>query len=304
MENYDVIIIGGGPAGLSAAIYAIRGGCSVMLLEGGMIGGQSSLTNDLSNYPGIKRTTGAELALTMQSQAEELGLNVCYEFAEKVDLKNKEITTKNSHFKSNCIILCMGAKPRKLNVKGEDEFLNAGVHYCASCDGAFYRGKDVVVIGGANSAVEEAIYLANICNGVKLITHSDRLKCQPYFLSTVEKLQQSNKLEIMYNVDVQEILGDNVVKQIVVKRDKKLEKIATNGVFVAIGRVPDNHLINGQIELSKSGFIKTDENMKTSIDGVFAAGDIRVKEVRQVITASADGAIAGTMASQYINERR
>jgi len=304
LKHYDVVIVGGGPAGLTTAIYALRGGCSVLLIEGGMIGGQSSLTTDLSNYPGIKQITGVELALKMHEQANDLGLETLYQFVEQLDLKNKKIYTKKSQISATCIVLCMGAKPKKLNVEGEDKFLSKGVHYCASCDGAFYRDKAVVVVGGANSAVEEAIYLANICKNVKLITHSGQLKCQKYFLSTLDKLVKDGKIEIFYNTDVVKINGENCVENIEIKSDNNIKKIAINGVFVAIGRVPDNSVVKGQVKLDKFGFIKADENMRTSEEGIFVAGDIRVKDVRQVITACADGAIAGTMASNYVNERR
>ena len=173
-----------------------------------------------------------------------------------------------------------------------------------SCDGAFYKDRDVIVIGGGNSAVEEAIYLANVCKTVKLITHSEKLKCQPYFLETLEKLIDGGKISVIYNAEAKEIIGDSVVNGVEFLIDDNVEKIPTNGVFVSIGRVPDNHLIKGQLKLTKDGFVKADNNMKTNIEGVFVAGDIREKELRQVITACADGAIAGTMTSQYVYERR
>lgn len=304
MKKYNVIVIGGGPAGLTTSIYALRGGCSVAMFEGNMLGGQCALSNDISNYPGFEKITGAELAITMHSQAEKLGLVSVYDKVEKVDLKNKRVLTKNSQFSADCIVLCMGAKSRKLNIENEDALTGKGVHYCATCDGAFYRGEEVLVIGGGNSAVEDAIYLCGLCKKVTLITHSDKLKCQDYFLKTLDSLKKAKKLEIRYNLETTEIINDSGFKGIIVKNGKKTEQILAKGMFVAIGRVADNDLIKEQIEINPWGFVKANENMHTSVEGVYVAGDLREKELRQIITACADGAIAGNECSKYLNERR
>lgn len=304
MNRYDVIVIGGGPAGLTTSIYALRSGCSVVMFEGDMLGGQCALSNEISNYPGFEKISGAELALTMHSQAEKLGLVSKYDRVESVDLKNKKITTKNGDYLAKCIVLCMGAKARKLNVVNEDKLTGNGVHYCATCDGAFYRNEEVLVIGGGNSAVEEAIYLSGICKKVTLLTHSERLKCQDYFLDTLKELVKSKKLDIRYNLETTEIVDNNGFDGIVVKSGNKTEKIKAKAVFVAIGRIPDNHLIKDQIELNNWGFVKSNERMQTSVNGVYVAGDLREKELRQIITACADGAIAGSECSKFLNERR
>jgi len=304
LKKFDVIVIGGGPAGLTTSIYALRGGCKVAMFEGNMLGGQCSLSNDISNYPGFEKITGAELAMTMHSQAEKLGLTSFYDMVEKVDLKNKEVFTKDSQFCADCIVLCMGAKARKLNVKNEDQLTGKGVHYCATCDGAFYKGQEVLVIGGGNSAVEDAIYLCGLCKKVTLITHSAQLKCQDYFLKTLEKLIKSKKLEVRYNLETTEIINNNGFNGIIVKNSNKFEKIEAKGMFVAIGRVADNDLIKDQLELNPWGFVKANDNMHTSIEGVYVAGDLREKELRQIITACADGAIAGNECSKYLNGRR
>lgn len=304
MKKYDVVVIGGGPAGLTASIYALRGGCSVAMFEGNMLGGQCALSNDVSNYPGFEKISGAELAMTMHNQAEKLGLVSIYETVEKVDLKKKHIFTKNSQFSAECIVLCMGAKARKLNVKNEDELTGKGVHYCATCDGAFYRDEEVLVIGGGNSAVEDAIYLCGLCKKVILITHSEKLKCQDYFLKTLNSLKKAKKLDIRYNLETTEIIDEGGFKGIVVKNGNKSEKILAKGMFVAIGRIADNDLVKDQVELNPWGFVKARDNMQTSIKGVYVAGDLREKDLRQIITACADGAIAGNECSKYLNERR
>jgi len=304
LKEFDVIIVGGGPAGLTTAIYALRGGCKVALFEGNMLGGQSSLSNDVSNYPGFKQITGAELAIKMHEQAEALGLTTIYDSVEKIDLKNKEIFTKTSQFKAKCIVLCMGAKARKLNLENEDKFLGNGVHYCATCDGAFYKGQNVAVVGGGNSAVEESIYLCSICHHVDMLVRSDKLKCQEYFMEQLDKLIKQKKLTIHFNTVVSEIVGKDSIEALKINKNGKNLTCKVNALFVSIGRIADNELIKNQIELNDYGFVKANDKMQTSVDGVFVAGDLREKDLRQIITACADGAIAGNQVSQYINERR
>lgn len=302
MDKYDVIVVGGGPAGLTTSIYALRSGCSVLMFEGNMIGGQCSLSNDISNYPGFEKITGAELAMVMHSQAEKLGLHTRYDVVENIDLKKKIISTKDSQFSANCIVLCMGAKARKLNLKNEEELTGKGVHYCATCDGAFYKNKKVIVIGGGNTAAEDAIYLCGICSEVEMITHSDKLKCQDYFIETLEKLKSSGKLTIHYNAETTEIINDNGFKGIVVNKPSGTETINAEAMFIAIGRIADNHLIKGQIKLTDKGFVVADDKMQTSLSGVYVAGDLRDKHLRQIITACADGAVAGSECGQYIKK--
>ena len=213
MKHYDVIVIGGGPAGLTASIYALRSGCSVLLIEGEVLGGQMSKTHKIENYPGVTNLSGLELGMQMHTQAENLGLVTEYDFVTNVDLKNKVVSTNLSQFSATCIILSMGAKPKKLGLKSEEKFLSQGVHYCATCDGNFYKGKDVVVVGGGNTAVENAIYLSNICNSVTMVVRSE-LKCQDIFLSTIQKLEKSGKLAILYKEKIAEIVGEEKVEGI------------------------------------------------------------------------------------------
>ena len=297
MKKYDLIIIGGGVAGLTSAIYALRGGLKVLLIEKYMIGGQSVNANEITNYPGFVSISGAELGLTIHKQAELLGLETEYDEVISVDLKNKIISTKSSQFKSLCIVLSMGAKSRKLNLKNEDNFTGRGVHYCATCDGNFYKNKNVVVVGGGNTAIEESIYLSNICKKVTLVCRKPILSGQKLL---VDKLEKNRKVEIIYNQEVKDLIVDNVLKGVKLTNN---QVINTDAIFIAIGRDPNTELINNQLKLN-NGYIVADENMHTDIEGVFVAGDVRVKNLRQLATAIGDGAIAGTEASKYVNERR
>lgn len=299
MKHYDVIVVGGGPAGLTASIYALRGGCSVLLIEGGMFGGQIVNAHKVANYPGVADISGAELGLNMFSQAEKLGLNVEYDFVEKIDLKNKQIFTKNSQFSATCIILSMGAKPKKLNLKNEEKFTGNGVHYCATCDGGFYQDKNVVVVGGGNSAVEDAIYLSSICKKITLIARAD-LRCDDISLGIIQKLEKSGKIEVLRNSQISEIVATEKVEAVIVNG----KRIEADALFVAVGHEPNSELVAGQLKMTNDGFVESDEYMHTSVDGVFVAGDLREKTLRQLTIATADGTIAGNEASTYVNKRR
>ena len=306
MKHYDVIVVGGGPAGLTASIYALRSGRSVLMIEGNVIGGQSSASFEIANYPGIELITGIDLAMKMHAQADKLGLVTEYDTVEKIDCVNKLISTKSSDFKAGCIILAMGAKPRKLNLENEESLTGQGVHYCATCDGSFYKDKKVIVVGGGNTAVEDAIYLANICSEVTMVVRSEKLRSDDVFKERLNSLQSQGKLKIFFNTRLSEIITNNQ-QQIVgakVSANGKEEKVAIDGVFIAIGREPDVGLIKDQIVLNEKGYIVANEKMHTNIEGVFVAGDVREKDVRQIITACADGAIAGVEANHYLNCKR
>ena len=304
-NTYDVIVLGCGPAGLTAAIYALRSGCSVLLVESNMIGGQATLTYEIKNYPGFEEISGMELAMKMHEQAEKLGAETTYGEIEKVDLENKEITLNGEIFSATSIVLCMGASARKLGVKNEKELTGRGVAYCAICDGAFFRDKKVVLVGGGNTAVEDAIYLSNICSSVTVVNNLDDFTCQKVLKDQFEKVATEKELKALQGSIVKEIKGNDVVEGVVVADRNGVETvIGCDGVFVAIGRVPDTSLVQGQIETNKNGYIIADENMHTSVEGVFVAGDVRVKNLRQIITACGDGAIAGTEASTYVNHKR
>lgn len=299
-EKYDVVIIGGGPAGLTSAIYALRGGLSVALIENNIPGGQVNYSYEVVNYPGFDKISGSDLAMRMLSQAENLGLKVIYENIEQLNLKEKKIITNSSQILASCIILAMGSKARKLNIPGEEKFAGNGVHYCAVCDGGFYKNRTVAMIGGGDSAVEESLYLSNICKKVYVVHKKNDLACQPYLK---EKLLKCKNVEIIANAISQEIVGEEQVVALKYSVMQKVKKLSIDGVFVAIGHEANNDLVRGQIELSNKGYIVSDESMHTSVNGVFVAGDVREKPLRQIITACADGAIAGNEAIKYINKR-
>ena len=296
MEKFDIIIIGAGPAGLTASIYSVRAGKKVLVLAGDMIGGQASLSSVVENYPGFEKITGVELAMKMYSQASNLGATIVYEKAINIKYDNKifEVATPSSTFFAHNIILSMGAKARHLGIPAEEKFVGRGVGYCAICDGGLYKGKDVVIVGGGDSAVEDTIYLSNLVNKVTMIVRKGELKCQHYLFEELMRAKEKGNIEIVYNANVVDILGDNVVSS--VKLDNG-QTISCQGVFIAIGRIPDTDLVKDLVELDK-GYIVCNENMQTSHPHIFACGDVRKKEVRQIITACADGAVAATFASK------
>ncbi len=304
---YDLAIIGGGPAGLTAAVYALRSGLKTVLIEKMMVGGQASLTQEIKNFPGFASITGMELGMKMHEQAESIGLETVYGDVTLVDFKqkNKKVVTTEGDIFARTIILAMGAKARKLGVANEDKFLGAGLAYCAVCDGSFYRDKDVVVVGGGNTAIEDAIYLSKICNSVTIVNNMPSFTCQQILQEELEEEIKKNKIMVYHNSAVKELKGSNRVEEISFINLKtnhvKTQKVA--GVFVAIGRIPESDLVKSIIDCDKHGYIIADENMHTNIDGVFVAGDIRVKNLRQVVTACADGAIAAVEANAHLSKK-
>ena len=253
MEKFDTIIIGAGPAGLTASIYSVRAGKKVLVLAGDMIGGQASLSSVVENYPGFEKITGVELAMKMYSQASNLGATIVYEKAINIKYDNKifEVATPSSTFFAHNIILSMGAKARHLGIPAEEKFVGRGVGYCAICDGGLYKGKDVVIVGGGDSAVEDTIYLSNLVNKVTMIVRKGELKCQHYLFEELMRAKEKGNIEIVYNANVVDILGDNVVSS--VKLDNG-QTISCQGVFIAIGRIPDTDLVKDLVELDK-GYI-------------------------------------------------
>lgn len=299
MKKYDVIIIGGGPAGLTASIYALRGNLSVLMFEANMIGGQISQGWDIENYPGFEKISGVDLALKMQAQAEKLGLKIEYERVENIDLQNKQITASNGVYKANCIVLCNGVSPKRLMIDGEREYLGRGVSYCGVCDGALYKGKKVVVVGRGNSAIEEVLNLVGIAGHLTLINKDDRIKCDGTLLKKYNQIK--DKITVFEYAKVNKVLGDAKVTGLEITVRNGVQNIDCDGLFISIGRVPDTEILDGQINLDDSGYILADENMQTSVNGVFVAGDVRAKQVKQVATAVGDGCIAGVNAIKYVN---
>ena len=302
--NFDTIILGGGPAGLSAGIYSSRGAVSTAIIDINMFGGQPSNYLELENYPGAKLMGGYDLMEKFEEHADMFGVQKFpMQEIKSVDLKNKKIITNDYEFSTSAIIIATGAQPTKLNVKGEKEFVGRGVSYCAVCDGAFYKNKTVVVVGGGNAAVEEAMYLTKFADKVYLIHRRNELRADKI---VQERAFKNEKLEFIWDSVVKEIQGDNLVSSVVLENVKtgEITNLKTNGVFPYIGMTPNVELFSGQLEQDAYGFIFTDETMKTSIDGVFAVGDVRKTPLRQVITAASDGAIGAVYAVKYIEQKQ
>lgn len=301
---YDVIIIGGGPAGFSSALYASRGKLNTLLIEREFSGGQMATTNEMENYPGFEDPiSGPDLARRMENQAKRFGTKVVNEGVIDVELNQiiKTVKTRESIYQSKTVILCMGAYPRELGVPNEKELRGSGVSFCATCDGAFFKGMEVAVVGGGNTAAQDALFLTRFCNRVLLIHRRDNLKATKVIQDAV---LSNKKIELIWNSTVKEIIGGSKVTGIRIKNVKTGEEkqVAINGVFVAIGNIPNTGLVKSKIETNEAGYIITDDNMQTNIFGVYAAGDIREKPLRQVITAASDGAVAAYMAEIYIRE--
>ena len=300
--NFDVVILGGGPAGFSAALYAARGAASTAIVDISMLGGQPSNYLELENYPGFSKIGGFELMEKFEEHADTFGVQKFpMQEIESVDLVSspKVIKTKEAEFIAKSVIIATGAKPMQLGVPGENEFIGRGVSYCAVCDAAFYKDKIVAVVGGGNSAVEEAMYLTKFASKVYLIHRRDELRADKI---VQERAFKNDKLEFVFDSVVLKVEGDDLVKSIHLKNVKTNEEsdLAVDGIFPYIGITPNVDYIHGQLEQDKSGFIITDNTMKTSIEGVYAIGDVRNTPLRQVITAASDGAIGAVYAVKYV----
>jgi len=302
--NYDVIIIGAGPAGLSAAVYAARGEMKTVVFDMGIEGGQMNLTDEIENYPGFENVvTGYEMGMKMKAQAEKFGTEFKYEEIKAVSLDGycKVVETDTATYRARALIIATGASPRRLNIPGEERLTGRGVSYCAVCDGALYRGKTVAVIGGGDSAVEEAIFMTKFAKKVYLIHRRDELRAEKVIQN---RAFANDKIEFIWNTVPNEIEGDPVVQNIKLfnRVEDKHSNLAVDGVFIYVGILPNNKLFESRIELDDAGFVITNELMQTKLPGVYVAGDLRQKPLRQVITAASDGAIAGWSAEKWIDE--
>jgi len=300
--TYDVIIVGGGPAGFTAALYASRASLKTLLIERFFSGGQMATTEIMENYPGFEQPiNGLDLAMQMEAQAKRFGAEVVFDEVTEVDLEGdvKTVKTAYSKFQGKTVILSMGASPRALGVKGEGMFKGRGVSYCATCDGALFKDEEVAIIGGGDTAVEDANYLSRMCKKVYIVHRRDELRAVKVLQ---EKAFNNPKIEIVWDSVPDGILGNDTVEKLIVKNVKSEDLTTLNvaGVFVAIGSKPNTKLVAEKIKMSDYGYILTDEYMKTNIPGVFACGDIREKPLRQVVTAASDGAIAAFFAEKHI----
>lgn len=295
----DILIIGAGIAGLTAAIYARRANLSVLVVDKNFYGGQMVLTSEIENYPGFPKINGVDLAGNIYNQAAELGAETVFDEIESISLENKIKTVKigKKTYEAKAVILANGAERRKLGCPGEEKFSGRGVSYCATCDGALYKGKTVAIVGGGNTALEDALFLANNCEKVYLIHRRDAFRGDRILVKSI--LSRPN-IEILYNSRVQEITGDKAVTAVHVLEGDAHRELTVSAVFVAIGLEPKNTMFTG-IPLDEYGYVKAGEDCYTGIEGVYVAGDTRAKPLRQLVTAASDGAVAAFQAGNYIN---
>lgn len=302
---HDVIVIGSGPAGLTAAIYTARARLSTLVLTGPAVGGQAGATAEIENYPGFKDgVNGYELMETMQAQARRFGAEVVVDVVTAVDLAHHPfaITTHEATYQARALIIAAGATPRKLGVPGEAEYTGRGVSYCATCDGFFYRDLPVAVVGGGNSALEEANYLTRLASRITVIHRRDRLRAEPILQ---ERAERSGKVDFIWDTVVTAIEGDESgVKSLRLRHVKTGEEstLAVDGVFIYVGMTPNTELFRGQLTLDEWGYIVTDRHQRTSVPGVFAAGDVQDRLYQQVAVAVGTGAVAGMAADKFIAE--
>ncbi|MCR5836456.1 MAG: thioredoxin-disulfide reductase [Lachnospiraceae bacterium] len=298
---YDIIIVGAGPAGLTAAIYARRASKKVLVLEAKNYGGQIINTLDIENYPVEAHISGFEFATKLYDQAKNLGAEIVFEKVTEIrdNAGEKEIVTPKNTYKAKALILATGSENRKLGLPKEDELIGKGISYCATCDGAFFRKKNVAVVGGGNTALEDALYLSDIAEKVYLIHRRDEFRGED---STVNQLKAKDNIEFVYNSTVSKLISEDRLNSIEVTNTSGEKRIIElDGLFVAIGRIPENQNFAKLIKLDQAGYVISGENCMTNVEGLFVAGDNRTKEVRQLVTATADGAVAATAAVKYIN---
>ena len=300
---YDTIIIGAGPAGMTAALYAARSNLKVALIEGGLPGGQMNNTSDIENYPGYANISGPELAEKMFEPLENLGVEHLYGFVKNIENHGdvKKVITDDEEFETRTVIVATGSKHRLLGVPGEEELNSRGVSYCAVCDGAFFRDQDLLVVGGGDSAVEEAIFLTQFAKSVTIVHRRDELRAQKVLQ---DRAFVNEKINFIWDSVVKEIKGENRVESVVIENVKsgQVTEQAFGGVFIYVGLDPVSDFVQELHIQDHAGWIVTDNHMKTNVAGVFAVGDVRQKDLRQVTTAVGDGAIAGQEAYKYITE--
>lgn len=298
--EYDICIIGGGPAGMTAALYSARAGRSTLLLEEKAHGGQMAETSVIENMPGSPDAEGWELAMRFSQQVEKMQVATCYEKAVQLIPGPDGIqirTEQGRTISAKKVILAMGVRRRQLGVPGEDRLRGKGVGWCAVCDGAFFRGQEVAVVGGGNTALEDALYLSGICKKVWLLVRKDRLRGQD---TLAARVRQKENIEILWETHVTEIHGETKVTGLTIEQKGSLQQLSVSGVFIAIGLSPSPELYRDVVETTPEGYIAAGEDCRTSTPGIFAAGDIRQKEIRQIVTALSDGAVAAELAGREL----
>lgn len=299
---YDIIIVGGGPAGMTAAIYGASARKKVLILEKDSMGGKILKTNKIKNYPGFEEISGFDYSNNLFNQVKKLGVEVKFEEVLKIN-KDKSIITNKSKYNAGAIIIATGSKNKTLNILNEDKFLGKGISYCATCDGMFFKGKNVAIVGGGNSSISEALYLSNIVKNLYVIYRQKEFKFDSIDLETLKK---KDNVTFIFNSTVSKLNGNEFIESITVKNneDNNESEISVDGLFISIGFNPLSSLCEEILELSDNGYILSNEECTTNIDGVFVAGDVRKKSVRQLTTACSDGTIAAIKAFNYLNRKK
>ncbi|WP_367295256.1 thioredoxin-disulfide reductase [Levilactobacillus yonginensis] len=302
MKNYDVIVIGAGPGGMTGALYASRANLSVLMLDRGIYGGQMNNTAAIENYPGFKSVLGPDLAKDMYDGSTQFGAEFAYGSVESIEDHgdHKVVKTDDGDYSAKAVIVATGSEYKKLGVPGEDEFGGRGVSYCAVCDGAFFKNREVIVVGGGDSAIEEGIYLAGLASKVTIVVRRDQLRAQKIIQ---DRAFANEKIEFIWNTNVTAILGDEMkVTGVATKNNQTGEtgELSASGVFIYVGTLPMTDAFKGLGILDEAGWIKTDDHMATAVPGIFAIGDVRQKDLRQITTAVGDGGIAGQEAFSYL----
>ena len=298
----DVTIVGAGPAGLTAAIYSFRAGMKVNILESTMYGGQLGNTAEIENYPAVQKISGWQLAQNIYEQVVAQGISITFDTVKSISLEKnlKIVNTESGQYKTRTVIIANGAKRKKLECPGEKEFLGRGVSYCATCDGAFFKDKTVAVVGGGNTAIEDVLFLSNVCKKVYIVHRRDEFRGEKFL---VKALDLRKNVETLFSHTIQKINGSSKVESVTlldVKTNKE-KKINVSGVFIAIGMQPDNKIFSDILVLDKEGYIVASEDCRTNIEGIYAAGDTRTKPLRQIVTATSDGAVAAVQAANTVN---
>lgn len=298
---YDTVIIGGGASGFTAGIYCARGGFNTLIVEKMFSGGQVCLAENIENYPGFENgVNGFALGEKMRKTAENNGAKVKYAEITGADLKEsiKKLKTKDGILYAKTVVVATGAEHRLLGIEKEKELTGKGVSYCATCDGMLYKNKTVVVVGGGNSAVSDAIYLSKLCKKVYVVHRRDALRASKIYHKQLEK---TRNIEILWNSTVEKLIYDSILRGVEIRGEKGSKELVCDGLFVCIGRKPETNLFKGQLLLDSYGYVISDETTKTNIEGVFAVGDVRTKPLRQIVTATADGAVAAHFIEEYLN---
>lgn len=298
--TYDIIVIGGGPAGITAAVYAARAGLKVVIVEKNIYGGQTSIIENIENYPGFIKISGFDFANVLYKQATNLGIEFIFKEAVELNFVNetKEVMLSGGEkIYSKAIIVANGLKRRKLGCVGEKEFSGKGVSYCATCDGAFFKGKSAIVVGGGNTALEDALYLSKICKKVTLVVRKNNFRAEKILSDAVKS---NSNIDIMFESSVKEITGDKVVNKVILESAGEEKTLSVDVVFIAIGYQPNNEMYRGKIDMDEKGYFCCEEDCKTNEPGIYVAGDCRIKPLRQIATAVSDGAVAGNAAAAYV----